>query len=81
MTKINILVLPIGKNVLEIRLNGIRMLQSYANIVAINMNDMYYVSDVDYSTTTQKHVSNWLGSTVRPVEIKPQEFFDSINVV
>jgi hypothetical protein len=55
--------------------NGV-VLYSYETPVAAKIDGMYYVTEVKYSQTTNKHINSWTGKCL--ADTKPQSFFDNL---
>lgn len=74
-----------AKNMTVLVLNdGTEVLFSYETPVAAYTGSGFVKTERHYSTTTTKHVNNWLREAgvrnVQHVETRPQEFFDTLAV-
>ncbi len=67
----------IGNNQTEISIgNNKTVLVSYQTVVAACIDGMYYKTGKKWSTTTSRHINNWLNGV--NAEIKEQTFFDNL---
>lgn len=65
-----------GANTRVIILNNAEILISYDTPVAACIDGNYYRTNVKWSMTTNKHITQWLEDI--EAEMKPQGFFDSL---
>lgn len=67
----------IGSNQTEIELNGATVLFSYKTPVAANKDGKFYRTSQHWSTTTSKHINQWLAGA--KAETMPQEWFNNLT--
>lgn len=69
---------PLAANMTELTVNeNLVILFSYKTPVAIMTQDGYVKTKKFWSRTTSHHITKWLPCEAK-VELKPQEFFDSL---
>jgi hypothetical protein len=70
----------IAKNAFEIRLDDVRLLNSYDKIIGLYKDRKYYISEIYYSTTSEKHIKLWLNETLCPIVKVSQVALDDIYI-
>lgn len=66
----------IGSNMTEVKTKKGTILVSYSTPVAARINGKYYRTSKKWSSTTSKHINQWLDGA--KAEEKPQSFFDNL---
>lgn len=68
----------LGNNRAEVTLpSGNLVLFSYNTPVAANVNGTFYRTEKKWSTTTSRHINEWLAGA--RAEMKPQDWFESLS--
>lgn len=67
---------PIAPNQTEISIGDDAIFFSYAEPVAACIAGRYYRTKKKWSTTTSKHINDWLDGTA--AEVRSQEWFDQL---
>jgi hypothetical protein len=70
---------PLGPNRTEVVLGENIVFFSYEQPVAAYVMGRYYRTKRKWSTTTSKHINDWLDGA--QAEVKPQEWFDNLAAV
>lgn len=72
----------VGKNMVELRINGKRVLFSYETPVACHIPGQgFFKTEEFFSSTTNRHINKWLHwAGVKTATDKPQSFFENLIV-
>jgi hypothetical protein len=74
---------PIRANMTELTTNGgVHILFSYKTPVAVMIDEglghVFYRTSKHWSSTTTRHINQWLGTYGKVAGEKPQEYFDGL---